>query len=471
MAMINKLSFGIAALVIVVVLGLGTYKVFKKDGKPESAPQTPPAAPQPQNIVPPKTSTPNNITRVGPITPEKFYIDSSEEQETRSQPQHFPLTATPKIDEVVTGAHQTSIIKPETELESEGSSEKSEEDSQPESASSVHDTPRTLQKSSRPSQPILPEATFTSETAEGTILPRMGSRKIQISPEIAVKQNDTNDYFAKYVFEPIEMASFNQFKSDYAEHIPIAMCMRFLLGCGRLDNLLSKNQFNSNTQPFLSLLKHISEDYRHFYDIIRAHYAELNCQANHWQDFNDIMEFLIRKISEEDNTVHQIFNLQFIIESTGGTVAKTYNNKTINLNDAVELKIKPQFDISNIFSNLLNQKALSKDYSNIMGIKVESTSMKYNDAIVITTDRYMQIMRDHKIEHQSEFSIPKSAHGSKYKLKCIFYETINPNDKTRFKFLVSEVKQFDAFDEDTKNEWIRKLLTNAIFLLYERENE
>ncbi|KAI5150568.1 hypothetical protein ENBRE01_1578 [Enteropsectra breve] len=422
MATIKNLSFGIAALVTVVVLGFGTYKVFKKDGKPEGAPQAPPAVPQPKNIVPP-----NNIPPVAQSIPEKLYIDSSEEQETPSMPQYIPLETTPKIDEAVSRANVTPILKPINPEEvqfirREASDEESGEESDEEERSSED-----------------------------------------------IEREEITEFFSKTSFEPLGINELGNYKKNFPGYSPMVMCMRFLLSSSTLSNLMSDNHFNSDTKPFFQLLKIIAERGSEEEITEAVATAEKKYPVRSIHSFNGMMDFVIRILSEEDERVCSIFcnELHFLSPVDKSVQAKNVAY-TVDLNNALGIIIKEADRIERICNGSLWKNArLQVRFSEL---RSSVTKTKYSDVIVITADRFIQKMREINIEHQTELFFQNTGpEKTRYLLKSVIFQTKSDSRFPTDHFIEFDIHWLNVFDENTKNEWIRKLLTNAISLLYERE--
>ncbi|KAI5150569.1 hypothetical protein ENBRE01_1579 [Enteropsectra breve] len=392
MATIKNLSFGIAALVTVVVLGLGTYKVFKKDGKPESAPQTPPAVPQPKNNVTPNkiqpnTGTPNNNTPVAQNIPVKPHNVPPKRQETPSQPQNI-----------------------------------------------------------------------SSDSEES-------------SENLDKVKNAFEEYLKKIYLEPLNIMTINNFRNKFPKFSPLAICANFLVGSETFHKLLHLNQFNSETQPFLRLFKDLAEEVKNPEIVNIAVNAEKKCLPRYFNDFNDIMDFIIRKISDEDERVRHIFYNELSIKSQDGVRNLGTNvTNTIDLSFARRDNLGKSENIEKICERSLFAKAMRKDQYKELSPRDICVETKHSDVIVITTNYFTQMMREKGMKHQQElFFRNEGPERIRYILKSIISETNSDSlDETK-RFPTFEVKWLNIFDEETKNEWIRKLLTNAIFLLYERE--
>ncbi|KAI5152093.1 hypothetical protein ENBRE01_2564 [Enteropsectra breve] len=387
MATIKNLSFGIAALVTVVVLGFGTYKVFKKDSKPESVPQAPPAGPQPQNNVPPHNIEPSIVPPVAPSIPVKPQNVPPKRQETPSQPQNI--------------------------------SSDSEESSE-----NLDRVKKQLEE---------------------------GLKKISL--------------------EPLNIMTIDNFRKKFPKFSPISLCTRFLVSSETFHNLLHLNQFNSETQPFLRLFKDFAEEVNNPEILNIALDAELKCLPRYFNDFNDIMDFIIRKISDEDERVRHIFFNELSIKSQDGVRNLGTNaNNTIDLSILRRDNLGKSENIEQICERSLFAKAMRKDQYKNLSPRDICVETKHSDVIVITTNYFTQKMREKGMKHQQElFFRNEGPEKIRYILKSFILEVTSESHNVTDRFPTFEVKWLNDLDEETKNEWIRKLLTNAIFLLYERE--
>ncbi|KAI5150567.1 hypothetical protein ENBRE01_1577 [Enteropsectra breve] len=289
------------------------------------------------------------------------------------------------------------------------------------------------------------------------------------SEDLEKEREELNEELSGISFEPLDIMSFDIFRNNYPVYSPMSMCMKFLLNCYTLYAILRENDFNADTQPFLRFLKTCAEGVRDQEIFDAAVNAESKCRPRNNTDFNDIVEFVIRNISAEDERVHQIFYNELTIKSADdNSVLATIESSTVNLNYAVEINLQNAENIEKICNKCLMQQALEQEKIEPPQPLTTISETKYSDVIVITTDRFMKTMRKRGIKHQSELIFENERQEiSKFYLKSIFYEQDNGNDR----FSTIEIAWLDVFDEDTREEWISKIQTNAIFLLYEREVE
>ncbi|KAI5150566.1 hypothetical protein ENBRE01_1576 [Enteropsectra breve] len=320
-------------------------------------------------------------------------------------------------------------------------------------------------------QSQIPQITMQPETQSPPSMTESPVNPVNehISLELVKKRRVVLDLLSDYSSEPLKTMPFDEYKKLYDDIWPLALCGCLLLNSSTLKSFLSENQFNSDEQPFLSSFKCAFES-GNLKEIAKEKYEEFHCHPRDFSNLSDMLQFIIEKLSAEDKRVEKMLCNTVYIKSPSNTVLKTFKSKTINFNETMAEEMLNGATVEQACDCYLRDDARVQNY---LSSKATSSNYffnfvtKYNDAIIVTTDRGMSSMRDKVQIRQSELKFANDGQGeTTYKLK---YMVIGGLKDELHKLLRFNVADLDVFDEETKEKWIRKCLTNAILLLYERQ--
>ncbi|KAI5151174.1 hypothetical protein ENBRE01_1948 [Enteropsectra breve] len=277
---------------------------------------------------------------------------------------------------------------------------------------------------------------------------------------------------SKHSFEPLDMQHcLIAGLSARDTVISMSLCAFFLKEYTKFYTLITKNNFDSATQPFLSLFKYtLAIPGPKDAEIIEK-YKELKCQPCAFSDYDSMMKFVIEKISSEDERVHSMFCNKVVIKTPGELFSPTVeSSNTFNFNNAVPNIWLNDVSIEKTCDHLLRSSDAVKDSMNTQnsrGLPSEIES-KYSDAIIITTNLYVQAYRDTRRAHRTTLKFRNyGSEEAKYKIKAIICHA--KNNEGRSFLSVFYTRTLHVFEEDVREEWIQKMFTNAVFLLYEKE--
>ncbi|KAI5150565.1 hypothetical protein ENBRE01_1575 [Enteropsectra breve] len=308
------------------------------------------------------------------------------------------------------------------------------------------------------------------------------------SGESASQSNDTNersdseDYTdirkritefleSRYSCEPADFITLEEFKQSYENDVPIAFCMLLLLHITAFNSFIHVNDFSPDEQPYLSLFKCVAENINDALSTVEAKFKTLKCKRRNFGDFNEIMEFVIKRSVREDTEISTILRNDVVVKSRRNPAPNNifsvcFGSYTINFNAIADRDVPKDSSIEQICDLLLKDSA--RKVRTLRPLEESNQRFfictDYNDSIIVTTDRYRQNMRDAGKSHKSELIFKnEGSEESKYKVKFILCQSMGEHG-----FFPFPVDVLQVFDKKTKKDWVKKMLTTAVLILYER---
>ncbi|KAI5152101.1 hypothetical protein ENBRE01_2568 [Enteropsectra breve] len=261
-------------------------------------------------------------------------------------------------------------------------------------------------------------------------------------------------------------------------HVAMNICASFLACHNEFYKQIRNSQFCAKNQPFLSLFKWIIENEQSSYDDVKKKYEELNCHFGTFEDYNDMINFVIDTVSKEDKKFQHLFRYKFSLNSSIKDESKPINKEftlnTINVNNAAANGVlKKDIGFEEILCGSIYNSPTVSDFIHSeknKNCKMEYSSITLGDYIIVHPARGNG---KRKKLFRYPVNIGLTAMGpssSKYQLKAIINEATQRGEEQKYKIIVFDVRQLDCLKHEEKKAKLDSLLFNPLLLLYEKSD-
>ncbi|KAI5150429.1 hypothetical protein ENBRE01_1494 [Enteropsectra breve] len=291
--------------------------------------------------------------------------------------------------------------------------------------------------------------------------------------ELIQKRNARREYLSSYNYEPLDIMTEKEAQLVFQRKWTKRGLYNFILDYSGFYNSI-EHEFISRSEPTLWWFKCLTNGSK---VDLKFEVKALHNDGKPFTSFNEMLLCVIKKLKAENKNHAKFFSNKLDVRSFNEDLElernANFNFHTINFNNAMNCEVPEDMDMEKICLDSLRGEADVKCFVEAESSRKKDLNIFFNlrkessNIIIITVDQYIKKIRDAGKELPLEFKLTNGSEAaSTYRVKALIFR-----EKTQIVGLdlsLVEASTLDIFGEEEKAAWLRKMLTNPVFVIYER---